>query len=88
MSYYEEYFNLFTIYYFFLVFASLQPKESFAQTVEIDGIYYNLQSFEATSASVVSGTSKYTGDVTIPEAVTYSGKTYSVTSIGSNAFCG
>lgn len=32
--------------------------------------------------------SDYSGDVVIPESVTYNGKTYSVTSIGNNAFKG
>ena len=55
-------------------------------------IYYNYNS-DGTSVSVTyQGTSyssysnKYTGDVVIPETVTYSGQTYSVTSIGSYAF--
>lgn len=70
----------------FVVFASLQPKESFAQTVEIDGIKYTLQPFEAPTVSIVSGNSECTGEVTILETVTYGGKTYSVTSIGLAAF--
>ena len=31
---------------------------------------------------------RYSGNVVIPESVMYNGKTYSVTSIGSNAFWG
>jgi len=57
-------------------------------------IYYNYNT-DGTSVSVTyQGTSyssysnEYTGDVVIPETVTYGGKTYSVTSIGSDAFRG
>ena len=34
----------------------------------------------------LNGYFKYSGNVVIPESVTYDGNTYSVTSIGSNAF--
>ena len=55
-----------------------------AQTL-IDGVYYNLIA-EAKQAEVTSSDTKYTGSVTIPESFTYNGVTYSVTSIGSEAF--
>ena len=55
-------------------------------------IYYNYNS-DGSSVSVTyqgkysySYSNEYTGDVVIPETVTYGGKTYSVTSIGSYAF--
>ena len=51
----------------------------------IDGIYYNLSGNEATVTYSYYG---YTGAKTIPSSVTYSGKTYSVTSIGERAFYG
>jgi len=57
-------------------------------------IYYNYNS-DGTSVSVTyqgkynsTYLNEYTGDVVIPETITYSGKTYSVTSIGSYAFSG
>ena len=57
-------------------------------------IYYNYNT-DGTSVSVTyrgtsynSYTDEYTGDVVIPETVTYSGKTYSVTSIDMQAFDG
>ena len=70
---------------------------SFAHDFEVknaDGktIYYNITSSSApyTVAVTYKGTyyyeNEYTGSVTIPEKVTYNGKTYSVTSIGSGAF--
>jgi hypothetical protein len=56
-----------------------------AYDAEIDGIYYNFNGDEAqvTSKKLPS---TYTGEVVIPESVTYEGKTYSVTSIGEAAF--
>ncbi len=55
----------------------------------IDGIYYNLNNDDKT-ASVTSNTTNnkdaYVGNIIIPESITYSGTTYSVTSIGEYAF--
>ena len=48
------------------------------------GIYYNTLS--SNTCEVTSGDTKYTGEVTIPEMVTYNGQTLTVTSIGSSAF--
>ncbi|MDY6438342.1 MAG: leucine-rich repeat domain-containing protein [Prevotella sp.] len=74
---------------------------SFAYDFEVfnaDGktIYYNITSSSApyTVAVTYQGTSysqysnEYTGHVSIPATVIYSGKTYSVTSIGDHAFYG
>ena len=53
----------------------------------IGGIYYDLfSSGDARTARVTYGSNKYSGVVVIPESVTYGGKTYSVTSIGDDAF--
>ena len=56
-----------------------------AYDAQVDGVYYNLIA-EAKQAEVTSGDTKYTGSVTIPESFTYNGVTYSVTSIGNQAF--
>ena len=58
--------------------------QAMAQT-RINGIYYNLDSGSGT-AEVTSGSSEYSGSISIPEHVTYGGATYSVTSIGEKAF--
>ena len=54
------------------------------------GIYYNITDSEKLTVEVTyrgsSPTSSYSGDVVIPETVTYGSKTYSVTSIGDRAF--
>ena len=63
----------------------------YAHDFEVDGIYYNkLSSTEVEvtyrGSSYDSYTNEYTRSVVIPESVTYSGVTYSVTSIGDHAF--
>ena len=60
---------------------------SAADKIEIDGICYYLNSSdEAKTASVTSKSGGYSGDIVIPESVTYEEVTYSVTSIGYDAF--
>ena len=53
--------------------------------IEINGIYYSLDTDNKT-AEVISNPNKYSGDVVIPESVTYNGETYKVTSIGARSF--
>ena len=57
-----------------------------AEDVEIDGIYYNLIS--KGNIAEVTGCNHRSGDVVIPEAVTYNDVAYSVTTIRKNAFTG
>ena len=54
-----------------------------ADVVEVDGIYYDIS---GTTATVKSGDNKYSGDIVIPESITYEHSKYSVTSIGDWAF--
>ena len=57
----------------------------------IDGMYYNIKGDEATvtyRGNYYGSYSDYYGSVVIPSSVTYQGKTYTVTSIGGNAFSG
>lgn len=67
----------------FLVMIILPMVASAA--VEIDGIYYNLNSTNNT-VEVTKNPNKYRGSVVIPELVNYRNNDYSVTSIGKNAF--
>ena len=64
-----------------------------AHDFEVEGIYYTItDATNKTLAVTYKGSSysaysnEYIGSVIIPESVTYSSSTYSVTSIGSNAF--
>ena len=63
---------------------SMMSTNTFAYDVEIDGIYYNL--FKDKYAEVTSGDNSYSGDVVIPEKVTYEGVEYPVESIRERAF--
>ena len=56
---------------------------SSAHIVEVDGIYYDISENKAT---VTSGGVKYSGDIVIPESITFENSKYSVTSIGDEAF--
>lgn len=60
-----------------------------AYNVKIDSIYYNLFDKDKT-AEVTSSPNYYSGEVIIPETVTYNDNQYRVTSIGEKAFshCG
>ena len=67
------------LFVFLLLLANMMVN-----AIEIDGIYYNLNDY---NASVTSGTNKYTGRVIIPSSITTKGGTkYRVTSIGREAF--
>ena len=74
--------KLFTIFLLILL-----PALAGADTVEIDGIYYNL--FEINKAAEITKPqypNTYSGEIVIPETVTYEGTEYSVTSISKEAF--
>ena len=74
-----------------LVLVTLIPMIVNADPVEIDGIYYNLISkgniAEVTrNPSVSYYTGSYSGEVVIPESITYEEEVYNVASIASTAF--
>ena len=74
------------------VFALFTQQYGYAYDFEVDGIYYNVISFEQMTAGVTHDdhytppTSHYSGNVSIPSSVTYNGKTFSVISILKQAF--
>ena len=57
-----------------------------AYDFKIDNIYYTITDKSASFVSVVSGDTKYAGDITIPTTVTHDGVTYTVMGIGNSAF--
>ena len=64
-----------------------------AHDFEVDGIYYNITTDNTVTVtyqgnSYYEYSNEYSGEVKIPESVTYNGNTYSVTSIGNSAFRG
>ena len=86
------------IKFLFALFIGLMSVNSSAHNIEVknaDGvtIYYNYINNKTELAVTYQGSSyysykEYTGDLVIPEFVTYNGTTYSVTSIGGSAFRG
>ena len=65
------------------------PALASAHDIEVDGIYYNINGNEATvtyQGSNPSSINGYSGEVVIPETISYGGVTYSVTAIGQDAF--
>lgn len=52
-----------------------------AYDFEVDGIYYNVSSISSRTCGVTYGENQYTGDIVIPETVTYNGSEFTVTSI-------
>ena len=66
-----------------LVFFSLVVS---AVNVEIDGIVYNINVKTGFTEVTANTSHPYTGDIVIPETITYEGTKYTVTAIGQGAF--
>ena len=58
----------------------------YAYDFKVDGIYYNIISSSEKTVAVTESSYAYSGDIIIPEQVTYNNVTYSITSIGDEAF--
>ncbi len=71
-----------------ILFTSMLGIKVFAYDAKIGGIYYNFRSDHArvTYYNYYSNKYGYSGNIVIPETVTYYGKVYPVTVIESNAF--
>jgi hypothetical protein len=63
---------------------STKPDE-IVSNFTVDGIRYNVTSLADCTVKVISGVD-YSGDIVIPETVTYVNVTYTVTEIGEDAF--
>ena len=69
----------------FAFLLALFPLFTFADAVEIDGIYYNLIS-KTKVAEVTTNPNKYSGVVEIPSSIVYGETEYDVKTIGTSAF--
>jgi len=58
--------------------------QSYAYDCEVNGILYDLSLHDATVVRNIE--SPYSGDIVIPESITFDGRNYTVTSIGDYAF--
>ena len=63
----------------------LLPISLFAEKIVVDGIFYNIYS-GSFDAEVTESPDKYSGDIVIPEMISYRGKQFKVTTIGEDAF--
>ena len=70
-------------YFLFTLLLLLAVFTASAYDFEVDGICYNIYEKRVTVMH-----SDYSGDIVIPETVTYDGETYTVTTINYHAFTG
>ena len=70
----------------FLSLAVLLSLPMLAVEVEIEGINYELNAETKEATVIAKSFGKYSGEAVIPESVEHEGTTYSVTSIGYDAF--
>ena len=72
-----------------LLLMVFMPNVIMAVAVEIDGIYYNIDtSTQTASVTRYNYLESYSGNVVIPFTFDYNGSTYKVVSIGDDAFNG
>lgn len=74
-----------------LIAVLLTGSHVFAYDFESNGIYYNITSQSNLEVEVTDASNRYdsyAGSVTIPETINYNNRTYSITSIGDDAFHG
>lgn len=71
-----------------LAAALLLPGSVSAYNFQVDGIYYDIVDMYYSTCAVTSGDADYTGDIVIPEKVTYNGRELTVTGISDRAFNG
>ncbi len=76
--------------FYYLLLMMVVPITMNAYDFKVDGLCYNWLNGSGTEVEVTrdDGNNKYSGDVVIPETVTYNEKTYAVTRIGNLAFYG
>ena len=77
--------------FFSLLLALVATTSLWAHNFEVDGIFYDIideNNVEVTykGSDYDSCRNEYSGEVTIPETVTYNGKTYAVIRVGDDAF--
>lgn len=66
-----------------LILSVIFSNSASAYDVVVDGIYYDISE---TTATVTKGDEKNSGDIVIPESISFNNSNYSVTSIGKSAF--
>lgn len=72
--------------FLFSLLISLLSITLYAYDFEVNGIYYNIVSTTDLTCSVTSNPNKYSGNITIPNKVTYNNRELSVVEIEKRAF--
>jgi hypothetical protein len=72
----------------FITLIALLLSLAASAAVQIDGLWYNLNSNNNTAEVVASQGTQYSGDISIPTWAYYQNTSYKVTSIGNSAFEG
>ena len=73
---------------YFITLIALLLSLAASAVVQIDGLWYNLNSNNNTAEVVASQGTQYSGDISIPTWAYYQNTSYKVTSIGNSAFEG
>ena len=76
----------FKLTFILTVLMSMVGLQAFATKIEVNGLYYYLDTYNHLVGVTYMPSGKYYGNVTIPSSITYEAKTYSVTFIGQHAF--
>ena len=71
-----------------LIAVLLTGSHAFAYDLVVDGIYYSVNVSDFTCEVTNNGINSYSGDIVIPETITYKSKILKITTIGSYAFRG
>ena len=72
--------------WFILFIISILPLAASAEAVKVGDLWYNLDESAMTAEVTSSGGDSYTGEIPIPSSFEYGGVTYTVVSIGNDAF--
>ena len=69
-----------------VIATAIYSMSAYAETFEVGGIYYEIDTETPTSVRVVKDPDGYKGTITIPSQVTHNGKMYSVKELSKDAF--
>ena len=71
-----------------LISTIIISAKAYAYDFMVDSMYFNIESIDEMTCAITYGDKEYTGELVIPEKVTYKGRTLTVTTIESEAFSG
>jgi riboflavin synthase alpha subunit len=72
--------------WFILFIFAILPLAASAETVQVGDLWYNLDDSAPVATVVSTQGESYSGNIVVPATIEYGGVTYTVTTIGENAF--